>query len=248
MDRVREALVAALRQALAGPDEHRLYRAGKLEGLFASRAGVSGEAAAQALAQELLVRTRSETRGKVVIEWVRLSPAGVDFLHQHESPVRALDEVRHALRSNQEALPGWLAEMRATLAALDERLAADACKWSERLDGLTRRVEDALKRLESERPLLPPEVADAYPWSVDALNYLDRRKSGGAPGDCPLPELFAALTRTHSSLSVGTFHDGLRRLHDRRVLRLKPAADGSTLTQPEFALFDGGAVLYHAGR
>jgi hypothetical protein len=248
MDRVTDALVAALRQALAGPEEHRLYRAGKLDGLFASRAGAAGAAAVQALAQELLVPTRSETKGKVVIEWVRLTPSGVDFLHQHESPVRALEEVRHALRSNQQNLPVWLDDMRATLAAVDERLAADARKWTERLDGLTRRVEDALRRLESERPLLPPEVADAYPWSVDALNYLDRRKTGGAPGDCPLPELFAALTRTHATLSVGAFHEGLRRLHDRRVLRLKPAEDGTSLTHPEFALFDGGAVLYFAGR
>jgi hypothetical protein len=248
MDRVTEALVAALRQALAGSDEHRLYRAGKLDGLFVSRAGIAGQAAAQALAQGLLVGTRTEARGKTVIEWVHMTPAGVDFLHQQESPVRALDEVRHALRSNQQALPIWLADMRATLAAIDERLAADAHKWADRLDGLTRRVDDALRRLESERPLLPPELAETYPWSMDALNYLDRRKSGGASGDCPLPELFAALTRTYSSLSVGTFHEGLRRLHDRRVLRLKPAEDGTPMPQPEYALFGGGAVLYFAGR
>ena len=245
MDRVTDALVAALRQALAGPEEHRLYRAGKLDGLFANRVGVAGAAAARALAEGLLSPTRTETRGKIHIEWVRLTPSGVDFLHQHESPVRALEEVRHALRANREALPEWLADMRATLAAVDERLAADARKWTERLDGLTRRVEDALRRLESERPLLPPEVGDAYPWSVDALNYLDRRKTGGALSDCPLPELFAALSRTHPGLSVGPFHEGLRpparppgAPPPPRRRRHDPP------THPEFALFDGGRRCY----
>jgi hypothetical protein len=62
-----------------------------------------------------------------------------------------------------------------------------------------------------------------------------------------LPELFRALSQHHPALSVSIFHEGLRRMHDRRVLRLKPA-EGAALTQPEFALLEGGTLLYFAAR
>jgi len=88
----------------------------------------------------------------------------------------------------------------------------------------------------------------AHPWAIDVLNYLDRRRNGGAPGGCPLPELFAAVVRQHPALSVSAFHEGLRRLHDRRALRLQPAASLADLPQPEYALLDGAAVLYYAAR
>ncbi len=247
MDRVSELVVEALRQALADPAEQRLYRSGKLGGLFAGRGGTAGEAAARALRDGLLEVVRRETRGKSTIEWVRLTPAGVDFLHLHESPVRALDDLRTALRLNQQAVPVWLEEMRAGLRALDERLAADARQWQQRLEALARRVDEAIGRIEQMTPALPEDVARDCPWAMDAINYLDRRKSGGAPGGCPLPELFAALRRSHDNLSLGAFHDGLRRLHERHALRLTPA-DGTPMAQPEFALLDGDAVLYHAGR
>jgi hypothetical protein len=240
--------VEALRQALAEPAEQRLYKSGKLEGLFPGRTGANAAAAERALRDGLLEVARTETKGKTVIDWVRLTPRGVDFLHDHDSPVRALQELRTALEVNQQAVPLWLAEMRAGLQAFDERLAADAQKWVQRLEALTRRVEEALRRLEAAAPLLPPDVAEAHPWAIDALNYLDRRRSGGAPGDCPLPELFAAVVRQHPALSVSAFHEGLRRLHDRRALRLRPAASLADLPQPEYALLDGAAVLYYAAR
>src|SRR5262249_23202238 len=98
-DRFTETLLDALKQALAVPGEHRLYRSGKLGGLFPGRAGVNGEAAAFALREGLLGPVRTETKGRTTIEWVRLTPRGVDYLHEHESPLRALEELRHALKT-----------------------------------------------------------------------------------------------------------------------------------------------------
>ncbi len=248
MDRSTQILMEALQQALAHGEERRLYKSGKLEGLFPGRNGPAGDAAALALRDGLLEIVRTETKGKTIIEWVRLTPRGVDFLHDHQSPAAALHALRHALRLNQQAVPVWLDEMRASLHALEERLAADAQKWHQRLEAVARRADDTLRRLDEAGPLLPRDLADAYPWSIDALNYIDRRKNGGAPDDCPLPELFAALTRAHPHLSVIDFHEGLRRMHERRAVRLL-AADGlADLSQPEYALFDGGAVLYYAAR
>ena len=72
--------------------------------------------------------------------------------------------------------------------------------------------------------------------------------SNGDDADCPLPELFAALVRQYPGLSVHAFHEGLRRLHERRLLHLRPAANLADLPLPEYALLEGAAVLYYATR
>jgi hypothetical protein len=246
-DKVTQALLEALRQALEAGGERRLYRSGKLDGLFPSRAGAAGEAARQALRTNLLQVVRTETRGKVEIDWVRLTPAGVDYLHDHESPVAALHDLRQALRANQQAVPLWLEEMHSTLRHLEGRLSEDAGRWRQRLEALERRVEEALRRLEAAAPLLPPDVLEAHPWAVDALEYLDRRRAGGA-ADCPLSELFSAVVRDHPSLSVPAFHEGLRKLHERRALQLRPASDPDDTPPAEYALLLGANLCQYAQR
>lgn len=251
MVRVEQSLVEALRQALAESDEQRLYKSGKLSGLFPSRNGVHAAAAEQALRDGLLEIVRTETKGKTVIDWVRPTPRGVEYLHERESPLCALQELRSTLQLNQRAVPLWLMEMRGALQAMDERLATDARKWLERLDALTRRVDETLRRLEQSAPLLPPEIAAAHPWAIDALNYLDRRRLAVGNGDtstCPLSELFAALVRQHTDLSLRVYHEGLRRLHERRLIHLQPAVSLADLPQPEYALLEGSAVFYYAAR
>ena len=248
-DRLTETLLDALKSALAVPGEERLFRAGKLTGLFPGRIGVCAEAAAKALRDGLLEITRTETKGKSVIEWAKLTPRGVEFLHDHESPVRALHELRDVLRATEANLPAWVAEMRATLTAQSDRLAEESRRFQARLDALSQRVEQALRRLETKGPSLPPAITAEAPWASDALSYLDHRRQTGANGHCPLPELFAALAANYSELSIGTFHDGLRRLQRERVLRLTPFAGApNELPQPEYAILDGANVLYYASR
>ncbi len=244
---VTQALVEALARALATPGEHRLYRAGKLDGLFPGRSAVCTQAVRCALEQGLLERARVEIKGKTEIEWARITPRGVEFLHEHESPVRALHDLLAVLRVNQAALPAWLDEMRGVLREMEARLTADAGRWQERLRSLEQRVTDTLRRLEAAGPLLPDEVAREHPWAIDALNYLDRRRTGGAAGPCPLPELFAAVKEHHAGLGPSAFHDGLRQLHRRKALLLLPAEDGQ-MSHPEHALLDGTRVYYLAQR
>jgi hypothetical protein len=248
MEREASLILEALKQAIADPSEQRLFRSGKLPGLFPSRGGVGGEAAARALREGLLTVTRTETRGRTTCEWVRPTPRGIDYLYDHESPVMALHALRAALAVNRAGVPEWLDQVRFALTLLEQRFVAEARSWQLRLEGLERRLDDALKRIEESQPLLPTDLATAYPWAMDALNYLERRAGGGVNGICPLPELFSGLARVHPDLSIHAFHEGLRRLNDRRVLRLEPAADLAQLTHPEFALPAGGQVYYFAVR
>lgn len=243
-DRVLDSLLDALKQALAGPSEQRLYRSGKLEGLFASKTGVNAEAADRAIREGLLEYVRTETRGKSTFDWVRLTPQGITFIHDNESPLRALEDLRDLLKMNREAVPAWLEQMRQGMQLLATGLEQQAHGWMDKLEGLSRRVEEALSRLEKKRPALPDEVVERVPWASAALEYLDRRAEAGAAPTCPMPELFGALSEGREELSVTSFHEGLRLLQERRALRLLPVEDAAECQQPEFALFDAGRVLY----
>jgi hypothetical protein len=242
-DRIIESVLDALKVALSSPAEQRLYKSGKLEGLFASRAGVNGEAAALALREGLLEVVRTEPRGKTVFEWVRPTPRAVEYLHEHESPLAILEDLRELLRMNRNALPGWMAEIRQGLGNLVESWEKQARGWMEKLGHLSARVEQTLAQLEKMRPALADEVITRVSWAPIALTYLDHRQQSGAAGQCTLPELFEVLRGSQPDLSVSGYHEGLRYLQERRALRLLPI-EMAECSQPEFALLDGSHVLY----
>jgi hypothetical protein len=246
MDKVTEAVLAALKQALTETGEQRLFKSGKLAGLFPARTGVNAAAAAKALQDGLLEIVRTETKGKTAIEWARLTPRGIDFLHDTEAPVVVLRELRSALQTARDGVPAWLGQLHEELLAFESRMTEDVRKYLAKLDALAGRVDQALRRL-GAGPGISDSLAAVVPWAAEALAYLDRRKNSGAGGDCPLPELFAAVRERCADLTLTAFHDGLRRLTDGKAVRLLPfVAPPEQLPEPEYALLDGGAVVYYA--
>jgi hypothetical protein len=247
-DKQTQALVDALKQALTQPGEQRLFRSGKLPGVFAGRAGLNAAAAAQALRDGLLEVTRTETKGKTTTEWVRITPGGVEFVHQHESPLQALRDLRAVLQMTQEGIPVWMGELRKELQVLGDRLMEQTSKIVQQVDVLHQRVVQALQRAEAGGLQASVDVGGMVAWGPQALDYLDKRQVGGTVSHCPLPELFAALRQTQPELTLSDFHAGLRRLHDRGVLQLWPGAESSDLPEPEYALLHGAATYYYAAR
>jgi hypothetical protein len=247
-DKLTETLLEALRQALTNSGEKPIFKAGNQAGLFSGRTGVHAEAADRAKREELLEILRTEVKGKATIEWARITPAGVNFLYEHESPLRVLSDLQELLQSNQHALPVWLGQMQAALEQLSACLSQEAQRWSEQLEALQNRVTEALQRA-GMGPNLSNGMLSAVPWATEALAYLDRRTVADNAGPCTLRELFAALKPVHADLSLASFHAGLRRLQDGRIVRLLPAANGAqVLSEPEYALLDGGALLYFVSR
>jgi hypothetical protein len=248
-DKVTEALVGALKQALAEAKEQRLFKSGKLDGLFPGRSSVNTEAANRALRDGLLEVVRTEVRGKTSIDWVRSTPRAVQFVHELESPLQNLKDLRNVLHTTREGIPAWLAEMRRDLQALVAHLTEETQRWTHRLDHLGQRVEEAILRLEAGDGAAVDGRSRPVSWTHEALIYLDRRRESGAAGPCPLPELFVALREHDADLSLKTFHEGLRRLHERHALQLLPfTGPPGELPEPEYALPDGAAVLYFAAR
>ncbi len=236
-----EVLLSALKAALAAPGEHRLFRSGKLPGLFPSRVGETAEAALVALKDGLLDTVRSEVRGKVVTEWVTATPKTAPFVHEHDSPKAALRELKDVLTATRAGVPVWLDEARQEVAQLSARFESHAAAIIRRLDDLADRIDAAVRRSELRAPAVADALAGVVPWAGWAMESLDRRRTTGPGATCPLPELFATVRGRYPELTLPGFHDGLRRLHDARALRLRPAAE---MPEPEHALLAEGALMY----
>ena len=129
----------------------------------------------------------------MTVGWARPTPAGVSFLHAHEAPRAVLEELHAALQTTKAGVPVWLDGMRQEVQALADRLVVEMDKLLHRLDALSQRVEEALRRADADVPALEDGVARAVPWAADVILHLDRRRQSGTAGDCPLPELLAAL-------------------------------------------------------
>jgi hypothetical protein len=248
MDKVTEILLEALRMGSAAQGEHRLYGSAKLPGLFPNRTEPNAEVAAQAMRDGLIEVVRSETKGKTVTEWAKVTPKGTAFLLERESPLHALEELQAVLKAEQEGMPAWLAEIRRGLDGLTQQVTAEVTAMSRRLDGLAARVDESLKRLDRAGPQLPAGAATALAWAHEAVGYLDKRQASGLGETCALSELFAAVKQKEDALTVKDFHIGLRRLHDRGALRLLPFDGPDGPPEPEYALLDGSAMYYFAAR
>lgn len=241
-----DLLLEALKTALADPREHRLFQSGKLPGLFRSRFGPPAEAALFAIKEGLFETVRTEAKGRLIVEWVRAGPKGVGFVHDHDSPKAVLSDLKHLIGETRGGIPVWMADVRTEIARLSTQFEQRTREMTARLDELARRVDAALRRIETA-PRLDAPVARLVPWGEAALEYLDRRNSAGARGPCPLAELFHALEQP--ALTVPEFHDGLRRLHDNRAVRLLGNGTHPTLrTDPEYAMLVGPELCSFVSR
>jgi hypothetical protein len=240
-----EALLEALKTAIATPGEHRLFRSGRLAGLFKSRVGVPAESALAAVREGWLEVARTETRGRIITEWVRATPKAVTFIHDHDSPKSVLRDLKQVLDATRAGIPAWMAEAKAEVAVLSSRFEERAASLLAKLNEMATSVEAALRRAETTGPAVAEPVARVVPWAIEALEYLDRRATTGAGGDCAMPELFHAVRLKFPELTLPEFHDGLRRLHDVRAVRLSATDE---MDQPEYAMLTGGQMVYRVGR
>jgi hypothetical protein len=246
MDRQKFALLEALKAAARHRGEVRLYRRGKLPGLFGQRTRLNAEVANLAVTGNLLEVTRVEAIGKTTLEWVRITQKGLDLLLEIESPVRALEELREALVLNQKGLPVWLAQVHGRLDELKQRITEEAEEIHRRLEQLSQGTIQAIERIDAARSAELPPVA--VPWAKDALEYLDRRTQVGLGERCSLADLFVALKEKNAQITIRDFHLGMKRLQVRHMIALFPSTGNGDAPGPEYALLDGAVVYYYVGR
>ncbi|MSQ93528.1 MAG: hypothetical protein EXR98_03110 [Gemmataceae bacterium] len=242
MDRRTLALLDALKLGAMERGEVRLYRRGKLPGMFGQRTRLNADIADQAVKDGLLEMARVETVGKVAVEWVRVTQKGLAFLVDNESPVRALTELSEALALNQQGLPSWAAQMHARIEQLATNFDAEVGAMRNRLEQLSQRVVAAIERLESA--WVVPDLP-ATPWAGATIDYLERRRQVGLGTRCPLADLFSAVREKHAELTIKDFHAGLRRMQETKAITLLPSTGNGDTPGAEYAMLDGTAVYYY---
>jgi hypothetical protein len=233
-DKSTQLLIDALQRAMADPAGMPLYGTKPGAGLFANSA--SGRMAAQlGKDQGYLSTLRTERKGKVAQEICAITEHGLKFLLAQVSPKGVLASLVQALDARHAQLAQLLENTQQTRAAV------------EALKGL---AEKTLQQL--QEPAVPAGHVCSNGNGADAgsaaiLAHLASWQSSGALGDCPLPELFRGAGRDIASLTVGQFHDALRRLQERGQVYLHPwTGPLHEIPEPAFALMAGHEIAYYA--
>jgi hypothetical protein len=225
-DRPTQLILDALGRAAADPGPLPLFSRPTAPGLF-PRTAAARLAARRCLDEGYLRPARSETNGKPR-ELVEITDQGRSYLAGQLHPRQVLDDCVRALEARQSQLA---------------ELVQTARRLHEHLDGLKALIAAALPRL--SRPAEP--AAAAPDCGAELQAELERWHGGGAPDDCPLPELFRRLHRGWPALTVGAFHDVLRRLHAAGRVYLHPwTGPLYELPEPAFALLAGHEIAYYA--
>jgi len=225
-------IVEALQRAAAAPDGLPLVASKSAPGLFAGGAAAK-QAALACKERGLLHVVRTQNKGRTALEVCALTEEGWRHLLEESSPRPVLDALRAALDQHAAKLSELTDAARAQQAAVDAiRTAAG-------------RIEDRLRQ-----PVAPP-----FPLSKNgtppveevvkqALTAWQRRQP---IGDCPLPELLRGARETLPGLTIGQFHDALRRLREDRAVSLHSwTGPLYEMPEPEAALLAGHEIAYYA--
>ncbi len=92
-----------------------------------------------------------------------------------------------------------------------------------------------------------PSKNGAETWTAEIVAYLTQWQTSAASADCPLPDLYKRAQSVAPAVTIGNFHDGLRRLHDQEQIYLHPwTGPLYEIPEPSCALLIGHAVAYYA--
>jgi hypothetical protein len=229
-DKSTQLVLEALGRAAAEPDGVPLL--GNKPALFPP-SPLARQAARRCLDDNFLRVVRTETRGKTDQQYCAVTEKGLAFLLQQAQPRQVLEDLLRAVEARQRQLDDLLGVARKTQADLEELKAA------------TERVLQHLSHVPANGTSASNGHADWTPAAIACL----KRWHESAAGDCPLPELYRQLQLTSPTLSLGSFHDGLRRLHEQGQIYLHPwTGPLYDLPEPSVALLVGHEIAYYASK
>jgi hypothetical protein len=232
-DKSQSLILNALIRAAAEPDGLPLL--GGKTSLFA--ATLAGKQAAQHSKDEGLLRVvNTQEKGKRLQEVCVLTDKGLSVVMEQSNPRRLLEAFVNGLAASERQINLLLESARAS---------------QDHLQSLKARGETVLQQLQHPAQPQPLTAERNGKHDVDAsaalLTYLARRHEMGSLDDCPLPELHRHAQTGHPGMTLGQFHDLLRRLHENRAIYLHPwTGPLYELPEPAFALLVGHEIAYYA--
>lgn len=253
-DKSAQLVLEALGKAIADPQGSPLYGTKTNPGLFASSA--AAKQAAQLCKDEGYLRVvRTETKGKSILEICAITEKGVAYLLSQVSPRKVLEEMVHTLQARQNEAGELLVTARQMQASFDalkataEKVlqAVASCQGTSVLNvgAGTENGRNGSGNGEARKGKATSPVEQD--WTRSALACLKRWQSSGTSEDCALSELYRQVCKTALGLTIGQFHDGLRRLHEQQLIYLHPwTGPMSEIPEPATALMVGHEIAYYA--
>jgi hypothetical protein len=231
-DKTQALILEGLARAAAEPEGKPLHAAKGAAGLFPSSAAWK-KAAQACLDAGYLHVVGIETRGKATIDVYAITEAGASFLMSQVSPKQVLEQMVRVVDERGKQV---------------EEVVAAARQCQATFESLKQHVARTLMQLQHKPVTLPAPTTDES-WKVEALAFLAQWQDAKPHEDCPLPDLFAHARQTLPGLTLGQFHDGLRRLHDAGQVYLHPwTGPLYEIPDPACALLIGHAVAFYASR
>jgi hypothetical protein len=228
----------ALSQALTGPGAMVLHGAKGNPCFFVGSAAGPKQAAQFCIEKGWLEATgKFEGTGAKRKELFRITHAGIQEALANSEPVVLLQ----GALANLEKIAGLKEKVEQTLDSLKKQ------------EGLIRTLLDRFAPPDFKTLIAntaePVQSAalPTFPASkiLDSLSDYHRRTGYG---HCPLPELFHQVAEP-ARLSIGQFHDGLRKLVQEKKIRLHPFTGAAyQLQEEQYALVAGQEIKYYAER
>jgi hypothetical protein len=238
-------IVEALSRALADPSGAPLHGSKNRLGLFAPNA--AGRKAAQQCKDENWLQVLgTQKHGRREIEICRVTEKGLAYLVGQLRPKQALEELRRAVESQKQ-------EVTALIAAV-QKMTAGTELFRAAVEGALQRFAEGSGHANGEHvngTLAQTTAMIATPLTADpegtALEALKQWQTSHPTEDCRLPELYRQVCQDAGELSIGEFHDALRRLHAEGRIYLHPwTGPLYDMPEPALALMVGHEVAYYA--
>lgn len=239
MHQATELLISTLKKAHAAQAAILVHASGKSDGLFPRRTAESQAVMDQCLRDGLLELERTESKGKTLLEWVRLTPRGWQFLQQATSPREIIQELLARLDVQEAGMAQWVAQIKDQVLHLANRLESYLLKQEEEWRGLKAQCLAALAKIQTTNASSVLTSHAFLPWQLDVLTLAEQHAQIGRPV-CLLQDLFTTLQKAHADLTITSFHTGLLEMRDRGCIELLTTTqDISAMAEPEYLLLDG---------
>jgi hypothetical protein len=239
-DRSSALLISALTRAAADADGVPLHGKKDQPGLFPTTA--LGKQTAQRYCDEgYFSQVPHEGGNGRSAPLCTITDKGMKYLLGQASPRQVLDDCVRILEAREGQLAQLLISARKMQAGL-ESLRGTVAGVLAKMDAPVGDLKALFAEFRRDKP--PTDSADPSPAVVAAL---ERWASSGAQDDCPMPDLYRQVEAACKGVTIGSFHDAMRRLHASNQVYLHPwTGPLYEIPEPPYALLVGHEIAYYA--
>lgn len=262
-----------LARLLGDPASKVLHGSKSAPGVFAGGSAAEKAAARVCLDNRWLEATGEVAgKGKTKKELYRITPAGLQAVLQRSDSstlLQGLTESLKMLAAGTNGIPHAVAEGVAGLVRQLDNLKADVQKTvadalrpveatrttlqvlQANIAGVLEKMkpidlDELTRKLAAGRQTSAPAAVPADDWGQEVVRLVTEQKQRHAFQRLTLPQLFERVRARRPDLTLGQFHDGLRRLQDDKRIRLSPYTQAlATIDDPRTALFLDREVKYY---